>query len=71
MIRDGADGWRPVYYETDILSRVPWARLDPAAAFDLTLRPQSGRGNMRFGLEEKVMQDDPEYAAESMQHAAE
>jgi type III restriction enzyme len=26
---------------------------------------------MRLGLEENIMQDDPEYAAESMQHAAE
>jgi len=71
VIRDGDSNWRPVHYETDILSRVPWDQIDPAVASGLTLRKESGRGNMRYGLEEKILQEDPEYAAESMQHAAE
>lgn len=70
MIRDGARGWRPVHYETDILSRVPWAQLDPAVAYGLVLRKQNGRGLIRFGLEEKILHEDAEYAAESMQQAA-
>ena len=36
MIRDGRC-WRPVYYETDILSRVPWAEVDVSPLFDLAL----------------------------------
>ena len=36
MIRDGRC-WRPVYYETDILSRVPWGEVDVSPLFDLAL----------------------------------
>ncbi len=36
MIRD-ANGWRPVRYETDILSRVPWDDMDLAPLADLAL----------------------------------
>ncbi len=71
MIRDGESGWRPVHYETDILSRVPWARLDPTAAHGLELRKQAGRGLMRFGLDEKILAEDPEYAAEELHRASE
>lgn len=71
MIRDGEKSWRPVHYETDILSRVPWDRLDPVRAHGLNLRKQTGRGLMRFGLEEKILRDEVEDTAESMHHAAE
>ena len=51
MIRDGRR-WRPVYYETDILSRVPWGDVDLIPLFDL---PLSTRGvkdvTVRAGLE--------------------
>ncbi len=70
VIRDEGEGWRPVHYETDILSRVPWGKMDPAAACGLTLRRESGRGKMRLGLDERIMGDDPEEAAEPMADAA-
>ncbi len=70
MIRDGDDGWRPVHYETDILSRVPWAQLDAAKAFGLTLREETGRGKMRMNLEERIFDEDPEAAVEPLGDAA-
>jgi type III restriction enzyme len=69
MIRDGSE-WRPVHYETDILSRVPWGEIDPKVACDLTLRKDVLRGRMRLGLEKQVLQDDPEFAVESIHSAA-
>lgn len=65
MIRDGNEDWRPVHYETDILSRVPWEEMDATTAFGLTLRSETGRGKMRMGLEERIFADEPELAAES------
>ena len=70
MIRDGEEGWRPVHYETDILSRVPWAEMYASKAFGLTLREETGRGRMRMGLEERILDEDPEVAAESLEGAA-
>ena len=70
MIRDGEEGWRPVHYETDILSRVPWERLDASKAFGLTLREETGRGRMRMNLEERILDEDPEAAAEPIDAAA-
>ena len=36
MIKDGRE-WRPVHYEADILSRVPWDEVDVSPLFDLQL----------------------------------
>ena len=41
MIRDG-DGWRLVRHEADILSRVPWDRIDIAELADLPLGEGTG-----------------------------
>ena len=41
MIRDGGT-WRPVHYEADILSRVPWEEVDLSSVFELSLSSQSG-----------------------------
>lgn len=51
MIKDGP-GWRPVRYETDILSRVPWDDVDVRPLFDLPLG-QAGGGSfdLRAGLD--------------------
>ena len=70
MIRDGEEGWRPVHYETDILSRVPWAQLDASKAFGLTLREDTGRGRMRMNLQERIFDEDPLAAAEPLGDAA-
>ena len=69
MIRDGSE-WRPVHYETDILARVPWGEIDPTVACDLTLRKDVLHGRIRLGLDENILQDDPEFAVESI-HSAE
>ena len=63
MIRDGRE-WRPVQYETDILSRVPWDEVDISPLFDLSL----GRGvpedvELRAGLDDEPLLDNPEAAA--------
>ena len=42
MIRDGRQ-WRPVHYEADILSRVPWAEVDVRPLFDLPLGDETPR----------------------------
>ena len=53
MIKDGP-GWRPVRYETDILSRVPWDEVDVRPLFDLPLgRESSGSFDLRAGLGEE------------------
>ncbi|MCB1121253.1 MAG: DEAD/DEAH box helicase family protein [Verrucomicrobiae bacterium] len=70
VIRDPQEGWRPVHYETDILSRVPWSQLNASKAFGLTLRKETGRGHMRMGLDEKILQEDPELTSGQMAHAA-
>src|SRR5439155_5438010 len=64
MIRDGQE-WRPVHYEPDILSRVPWASVDVSAVSKLSLIEQPDRGiGYRIGLEERVMEANPETTAE-------
>ena len=53
MIKDGP-GWRPVRYETDILSRVPWDDVDVRPLFDLPLGQEGGGSfDLRAGLDEK------------------
>jgi type III restriction enzyme len=71
VIRDPSEGWRPVHYETDILSRVPWGELDESTACSLTLRKETGHGRMRYGLDESIMQNETEFAAEPLEQAAE
>ena len=51
MIRDGRQ-WRLVYYEGDILSRVPWDDVDINPLLDLTLADAGSRDvELRAGLE--------------------
>ena len=60
MIKDGRK-WRPVYYEADILSRVPWDEVDVTPLFDLTLGPGvPGDIELRAGLDGGSISDDPE-----------
>ena len=42
MIRDGRQ-WRPVHYEADILSRVPWDEVDVSPLFDLPFGDETPR----------------------------
>jgi type III restriction enzyme len=70
MIRDGR-GWRPVHYEPDILSRVPWADVDVNAVSKLNLTEQPDRGiGYRIGLDERVMETDPETSAKELEAGA-
>ena len=51
MILDGRR-WRPVYYETDILSRVPWGEVDVSPLFELPLEASGVKDvTVRAGLE--------------------
>jgi len=69
MIRDGQE-WRPVHYEPDILSRVPWAEVDVSAVSKLSLSEQPDRGiGYRIGLDERVMEANPETTAEELESA--
>ena len=63
MIKDGP-GWRPVRYETDILSRVPWDDVDVRPLFDLPLG-QAGGGSfdLRAGLDEEEALTAPAVAS--------
>ena len=58
MIKDG-EQWRPVHYEPDILSRVPWGdvNIEPLFALKLPDEEVAGR-SFRHGLTERVLQDD-------------
>lgn len=57
MIRDGPN-WRPVKYETDVLSRVPWDDVDVSPLFELPLSQEGGGSfNLRAGLEESALND--------------
>ncbi len=57
MIKDGAD-WRPVRYETDILSRVPWDDVDVSPLFDLPLVQESDSDfDLRTGLDQGGLTD--------------
>ena len=57
MVRDGKE-WRPAHYEADILSRVPWAKVDvsPLAKLPL-LDVQDKDVELRAGLDEKPLGD--------------
>ena len=51
MIEDAAEGWRLVHHETDILSRIPWDRLDLSPLGELTLHEGSmADQDLRTGL---------------------
>ena len=51
MIRDGA-GWRPAYYEADILARTPWDEVDLEPLYDLPLGERPGDGiELRVGVD--------------------
>ena len=55
MIKDGTD-WRPVRYETDILSRIPWDTVDVSPLFDLALASEGRRDfELRAGLDEALV----------------
>ena len=57
MIKDGVD-WRPVRYETDILSRVPWDDVDVSPLFDLPLTQESDSDfDLRTGLDQEALTD--------------
>jgi len=57
MIKDGAD-WRPVRYETDILSRVLWDDVDVSPLFDLPLVQESDSDfDLRTGLDQGGLTD--------------
>ena len=63
MIRDG-QRWRPVYYETDILSRVPWGEMDVRPLFDLPLEAGGVKDvTVRAGLEFEPLFTDGEGAS--------
>ena len=59
MIKDGPE-WRPVHYETDILSRVPWEEVDVGALAALTLGEGiAGDVDLRAGLDdEQILVDE-------------
>lgn len=60
MIRDDAraesgNEWRLVYYEADILSRVPWGEVDVTPLYDLSLeKGERGGLELRAGLDANV-----------------
>ena len=63
VIKDG-HGWRPVQYEADILSRVPWDEADVSPLFELPLaHGVPGDVELRAGLDDKPLLDDPEAPA--------
>ena len=58
MIKDGKQ-WRPVHYEPDILSRVPWGEAKIEQLFELKLPDADMTGrSIRHGLSERVLQDE-------------
>ena len=73
MIRDGRE-WRPVQYEADILSRVPWDEVDVNPLFDLPLGDETPRDvELLAGLDggSRMVDADPEAseAAAGTSHA--
>ena len=73
MIRDGRE-WRPVQYEADILSRVPWDEVDVSPLFDLPLGDETPRDvELLAGLDggSRMVDVDPEgsEAAAGTSHA--
>ena len=60
MIED-RDEWRLVYYEADILSRVPWDQVDVSPLFDLSLGRDERRDvELRAGLDHEPLLSEPE-----------
>ena len=62
MIRDGRE-WRPVQYEADILSRVPWDEVDVSPLFGLPLGDETPRDvELLAGLDggSRMVDADPE-----------
>ncbi len=67
MIDDPVDGWRPVHYEADLLSRVPWKDVDVSPLFDLPLSSVGDQDvSMRIGLDAGILTEDDEWKAERM-----
>ncbi len=60
MIED-RDEWRLVYYEADILSRVPWDEVDVSPLYDLSLgRDERREVELRAGLDHEPLLSEPE-----------
>ena len=60
MIEDRGE-WRLVYYEADILSRVPWDEVDVSPLFDLALgRDERREVELRAGLDHEPLLSEPE-----------
>ncbi len=71
MIKDGRE-WRPVHYEPDILSRVPWGEVNIAPLFALKLPDEDTTGrHTRHGLGERIIQHDELQRAERLEIADE
>ena len=63
MIQDGGE-WRLVYYEADILSRVPWEEVDVSPLYDLPLGPSARRDvEIRTGLDREPLLSESEAIA--------
>ena len=63
VIKDGRE-WRPVQYEADILSRVPWDEVDVSPLSELPLgRGVPGDVELRAGLDDEPLLNDPETVA--------
>jgi type III restriction enzyme len=61
------DEWRLVHYEADILSRVPWEKIDVSPLYELPLTPAGGKDvELRANLEERVLGDSPEEIAQPL-----
>jgi type III restriction enzyme len=65
MIKDGRE-WRPVHYEPDVLSRVPWGDVKYNRLFALDLPDEETTGrHTRHGLgRERILQDEEAEAGE-------
>ena len=64
MIKDGQE-WRLVYYEEDILSRVPWREMDASPLFHLELGAEERKNyKLRAGLGAEALLEDPEIPVE-------
>ena len=60
MVREKRE-WRPVHFEEDILSRVPWGEATVDALFDLELSATGRRDlALRAGLEGEALLEDPD-----------
>lgn len=64
-------GWRPVQYEADVLSRVPWDEIDVAPLFELVLG-EGDRKDMEYrqGLEERPLHMSAERQARPIGNGA-